>query len=59
MKDLDALVSFSTELAELSRNIIRSHSILDVNHEIKSDGSPVTRVDREVEQKLREQIDSR
>ncbi len=59
MKDLDALVSFSTELAELSRSIIRSHSILDVNHEIKSDGSPVTRVDREVEQKLREQIDSR
>ncbi len=59
MKDIDELVSFSTELAELSRSIIRSHPILDVNYEIKTDGSPVTSVDREVEQKLRERIDDR
>jgi inositol-phosphate phosphatase/L-galactose 1-phosphate phosphatase/histidinol-phosphatase len=59
MKDIDALVSFSSELAELSRRIIRSHPILDVNHEIKADGSPVTPVDREVEQRLRERIDDR
>jgi len=59
MKDIDALVSFGTELAELSRSIILSHPILDVSHEIKSDGSPVTEVDREVEQKLRECIDAR
>ena len=49
MKDIDALVAFSVELADLSRRIIRSHSILDVNHEIKDDGSPVTPVDREVD----------
>jgi len=59
MRDIDALVSFGTELAELSRSIISSHPILDVNHEIKADGSPVTAVDREVEQKLRERIDDR
>ncbi len=59
MKEIDALVAFSIELADLSRSIIRSHSILDVKHEIKDDGSPVTPVDREVEQRLREQIDAR
>jgi inositol-phosphate phosphatase/L-galactose 1-phosphate phosphatase/histidinol-phosphatase len=59
VKDIDELVSFSTELAELSRSIIRSYQILDVDHEIKADGSPVTPVDREVEQRLREQIDAR
>jgi histidinol phosphatase-like enzyme (inositol monophosphatase family) len=58
MKDLDELVSFATELAELSRSIILSHPVLDVNHEIKEDGSPVTPVDREVEQRLREHIDA-
>lgn len=58
MKDTDVLVSFATELAELSRSIILSHSILDVEHEIKADGSPVTSVDREVEQRLREHIDA-
>jgi len=58
MKDIDALVSFATELAELSRSIIRSHPILDITHEIKSDGTPVTSVDREVEQKLRAHIDA-
>ncbi|MDH3693035.1 MAG: hypothetical protein OER96_00495 [Gammaproteobacteria bacterium] len=57
MKDIDALVSFATELAELSRSIVRSHPILEVAHEIKADGTPVTRVDREVEHKLREHID--
>ena len=35
MKDIDALVEFSVELADLSRSIIRSHSILDVNYERK------------------------
>jgi inositol-phosphate phosphatase/L-galactose 1-phosphate phosphatase/histidinol-phosphatase len=59
MKDIDTLVAFGIELAELSRGIIHSHSILDVNHEIKTDGSPVTPVDREIEQKLRELIDAR
>ena len=59
MKDIDALVSFCTELAELSRSIIRSHPIQDMGHEIKEDGSPVTPVDREVEQRLRERIDAR
>jgi fructose-1,6-bisphosphatase/inositol monophosphatase family enzyme len=59
MKEIDELVAFSVELADLSRSIIRSHSILDVNHEIKDDGSPVTPVDREVEQRLRERIDAR
>ncbi len=59
MKDIDTLVAFATELADLSRSIILSHSILDVNHEIKEDGSPVTPVDREIEQKLRELIDAR
>ncbi|MCP4236565.1 MAG: histidinol phosphate phosphatase, partial [Aestuariibacter sp.] len=49
MKDIDTLVAFATELADLSRSIILSHSILDVNHEIKEDGSPVTPVDREIE----------
>ena len=58
MKDINELVSFATELAELSRAIILSHSILDVDHEIKADGSPVTSVDREVEQRLREHIDA-
>ncbi len=59
MNDIDTLVAFGIELAELSRSIIHSHSILDVNHEIKEDGSPVTPVDREIEQKLRELIDAR
>jgi len=59
MTDIDELVSFLTELADLSRSIILSHPILDVNHEIKEDGSPVTPVDKEVERKLRERIDSR
>ncbi len=59
MKDIDELVSFSNELLNLSRNIIRSHRSLEIDHEIKADGSPVTTVDREVEQKLRELIDAR
>ncbi|MFT5503839.1 MAG: inositol-phosphate phosphatase/L-galactose 1-phosphate phosphatase/histidinol-phosphatase [Gammaproteobacteria bacterium] len=59
MKDIDELVLFATELAELSRSIILSHPILGVNHKIKADGSPVTPVDRQVEQRLREHIDSR
>ena len=59
MKDLQELISFALELADLSREIILSHSITDITHEIKADGSPVTPVDREVEQKLREQIDAR
>ena len=59
MKDIDEMVKFANELAELSREIILSHSILDVNHVIKADGSPVTPVDREVEQRLREHIDAR
>ena len=59
MKDLQELISFALELADLSREIILSHSITDITHEIKADGSPVTLVDREVEQKLREQIDAR
>jgi len=59
MKDIDELVQFANELAELSRAVILSHSILDVNHVIKEDGSPVTPVDREVEQCLREHIDAR
>ena len=59
MKDIDALVEFSVELADLSRRIIRSHSILDVNYEIKGDGSPVTPVDREIEKSLRDRIDAR
>ncbi len=58
MKDIDELVLFATELAELSRGIILSHPILDVEHVIKEDGSPVTPVDREVEQRLREHIDA-
>ena len=59
MNDINKMVSFATELAELSRSIILSHHILDVGHEIKSDGSPVTPVDRQVELKLREHIDAR
>ena len=59
MKDIEELVLFTNELAELSRSIILSHPILDMGYEIKEDGSPVTRVDREVEQKLRERIDAR
>jgi myo-inositol-1(or 4)-monophosphatase len=59
MNDIDEMVAFATELAELSREVILSHSILEVNHEIKADGSPVTPVDREVELKLREHIDAR
>ena len=47
MRDIDEMVAFATELAELSREVILSHSILEVNHEIKADGSPVTPVDRE------------
>lgn len=58
-EEWEALVSFATELADLSRSIIRSHPILEITHEIKSDGTPVTQVDREVEQKLREHIDTR
>tara|TARA_A100001011_G_scaffold393263_1_gene482704 strand:+ start:1785 stop:2558 length:774 start_codon:yes stop_codon:yes gene_type:complete len=59
MKDIDALVEFGVELADLSRSIIRSHSILDVSYEIKDDGSPVTPVDREIEKSLRDRIDAR
>ena len=59
MKDLQELVSFALELAEFSREIIRSHPITTITHEIKADGSPVTPVDLEVEQKLRERIDAR
>lgn len=58
MKDIDEMVKFANELAELSREIILSHSILDVNHVIKQDGSPVTPVDRQVEQRLREHIEA-
>ena len=58
MKDIEEMVKFATELAELSREIILSHSILDVTHVIKEDGSPVTAVDRQVEQRLREHIDA-
>lgn len=59
MKEIDEMSSFAIELAELSREIILSHSILDVNHVLKEDGSPVTPVDREVELRLREHIDAR
>ena len=58
MKDIDELVLFATELAEMSRAVILSHPILEVGHEIKADGSPVTPVDREVELRLREHIDT-
>ncbi len=58
MKDIDELVSFGTALAQLSRGIILSHPIQDVKYEIKADGSPVTRVDREVEQSLRAYIEA-
>ncbi len=57
MKDIEALISFGIELAQLSRDIILSHPMLEVNHEIKADGSPVTPVDREVELALRKHID--
>jgi len=57
MKDIDALAAFGNELAELSRGIILSRPIQDVDHVIKEDGSPVTAVDREVEQRLREHIE--
>ena len=59
MKDIHKLVAFGTELAELSRNIIRSQPIREVDYEIKPDGSPVTAIDKEVERRLRERIDDR
>ena len=59
MKDLEELISFALGLVDLSREIILSHPITSVTYETKTDGSPVTPVDREVEQKLRERIDAR
>lgn len=59
MKDLQELLSFALGLVDLSREIILSHPITSIAHEIKADGSPVTPVDREVEQTLRERIDVR
>ena len=59
MKDLQELLLFALGLVDLSREIIRSQPITTITHEIKADGSPVTSVDREVEQKLRERIDAR
>ncbi len=59
MKDIHKLAAFGTELAELSRSIIRSQPIREVDYEIKPDGSPVTAIDKEVERRLRERIDDR
>lgn len=55
-QDLQTLAAFAETLADLSRSIILSRLDEAAAAEIKPDGSPVTAVDRAVEQALRDRI---
>lgn len=57
--DLDPLVAFAEELADLSGPLIRGHFRTGVGVDHKSDDSPVTVADREAERLLRERIEQR
>ena len=54
--ELDALVAFAEDLAEASRGLLREAALGAVRSETKGDGSPVTAVDRAVEDRLRAMI---
>lgn len=59
MRDLDELIAFSHELADIARPIVRADCTRQITHEMKQDGSPVTPTDKRVEQALRERIEAR
>jgi hypothetical protein len=53
---MDLLIEFLVEIAHLTRNDIHSCSILDINYNIKDDGSPLIPEDREINIGLRDRI---
>ncbi len=54
--ELDGLARFAERLADTSREILRSASAARPRAEVKDDSSPVTAVDRAVEDRLRDMI---
>jgi len=54
--ELEDLRAFSEHLAEASRGLLREAALGAVGGDAKQDGSPVTAVDRAVEDRLREMI---
>ncbi len=54
--ELDGLTRFAERLADTSREILRSASAQRPRAEVKDDSSPVTAVDRAVEDRLRDMI---
>ena len=54
--DLDKFLAVAEDLADLARNTVLEAYPNAIDCEIKADGSPVTTVDRAVEERLRERI---
>lgn len=59
LDNLDELVGFAHDLADLIAPIVRADCAADITHVAKDDGSPVTATDRRVEQALRQAIEAR
>ena len=56
---LEDHLSLAVELADLARHTLLSAYRPDYAHSIKSDGSPVTALDQEIERKLRTPVSLR
>ena len=56
MSELDEFIDFADGLAEMVRPIIIEAFVKGYDYEVKGDGSPVTEIDRAVEQILRREI---
>ena len=56
---LEGHLSLALELADLARHTLLNAYRPDYAHSIKSDGSPVTALDQEIERKLRSRIEKR
>ena len=56
---LEGHLSLALELADLARHTLLNAYRPDYAHSIKSDGSPVTALDQEIERKLRSRIEER
>ena len=54
--EIDRFKDFAERLADASREIVGEAIRGPVVGEVKGDGSPVTRIDREVEKRLRDMI---
>jgi histidinol phosphatase-like enzyme (inositol monophosphatase family) len=55
-RETERLAAFANRLADASRELIAKVARQSVRSEVKADGSPVTRIDRAVESRLRDMI---